>query len=277
MERWPNFFIVGAPRAGTTSLYEYLKITKGVYLPHFKEANYFAVSVDTDLLMLDNVKDKQEYLNLFKDVKDEVAVGDSSGLYLWDPKAAQLIHEVSPNAKIIIILRDPIQRAYSHFLKLVNFNQDSHPFSESIKKAAKAPPNYSGRVVDCGRYYEQVKRYFDLFGKENVRVYIYEEFFEDPRGFVKDILKFLGVDSEPPDSVGEVYNALIEPKGQIQKAIVRSNFMKKAGKKLMPKSSAASLKKIIGKKNQISHQFKKKHKNYLKKSIEMMSKNLKNY
>jgi len=248
MNRWPNFFIVGAPRAGTTSLYEYLKKTKGVYLPYIKEANYFTASINPDLLMMQIISDKKKYLDLFKDVKDEIAIGDSSGLYLWDPKAPKLIHDVAPNAKIIILLRDPIERAYSHFLKLVSFGQDSHPFSESIKKALKAPPDYSGRVVECGLYYEQVKRYVNLFGKDQVKIYIYEEFFKDPRSYVKEILEFLGINEEPPSSVGEIHNPLIEPRGKIAKKIMQSKLMKKAGKKILPKSAGPSLKIIFGKK-----------------------------
>ena len=248
MKRWPNFFLMGAPRSGTTSLYEYLKNTKGVYLPHIKETNYFSVSINLDLLILKVIRDKKKYLNLYKDVKDEIAIGDPTPLYLWDPKAAKLIHDVTPNAKIIITLRDPIERAYSHFLMLVSYGKDSHPFSESIKKSLKAPPDYSGRVVECGLYYEQVKRYLDLFGKDQVKIYIYEEFFKDPHYYVKEILEFLGVNEEPPASVGEIHNPLREPRGKIVEKILQSKSIRKAGKKILPRSAGPALKVIFGKK-----------------------------
>jgi len=247
MERWPNFFLMGAPRAGTTSLYEYFKNTKGVYLPHIKEINYFSESINPDLLILKVIRDKKKYLNLYKDVKDEIAIGDATPLYLWDPKAAKLIHDVAPNAKIIIILRDPIERAYSHFLMLLSFGKDSSSFSESIKKSLKAPPDYSGRVVECGLYYEQVKRYLDLFGKDQVKIYIYEEFFKNPRSYVKEILEFLGVNEKPPTSVGEIHNPLIEPRGKIAEKIMQSESIRKASK-ILPRSAGLALKDIFGKK-----------------------------
>ena len=248
MERWPNFFIVGAPRAGTTSLWEYLKNTKGVYMSPIKEPNYFSVSVNSDLLILRVIRDKKKYLELFKDVNDEIAIGEATPLYLWDPKTPKLIHDRIPKAKIIILLRDPIERAYSHFLKLASYGTESHPLSESIKKALKAPPDYSGRVVEGGLYYEQVKRYLDIFGKDLVRIYIYEEFVKDPRHYVKEMLEFLGVNEEPPSSVGEIHNPLRAPRGIIAAKIMQSESARKFGKKILPRSVGPALKVIFGKK-----------------------------
>ena len=248
MGLWPNFFLMGAPRSGTTSLYEYLKNTKGVFLPKIKEIHYFAVSINQDLLLLKNIKGEKKYHELYKDVTNEIAIGDPSPLHLWDPKAAQLIHDIAPNAKIIITLRDPIERSYSHFLQLVSYGTEHHPFVDSIKKALDAPPDYSGRVIDCGFYYQQVKRYIDLFGKDNVRVYVYEEFFKEPRKYVKEILEFLGVNEEPPDTVGEVHNALVEPRGKIAEKIMQNDSIKKVGKIFIPRTADRKLKGVFGKK-----------------------------
>jgi len=101
-EQWPNFFIVGAPRCGTSSLYDYLKHTKGIFMSTREEPNYFSVTVNPDLIFLGKITDKKEYLNLFNDVKDEIAIGEASPSYLWDPQAPKLIHDVL----IIIFLCD---------------------------------------------------------------------------------------------------------------------------------------------------------------------------
>ena len=103
MERWPNFFIVGAPRCGTTSLYEYLNHTPGIFMSKVKEPNYFSVSVTPKIKLSQLIQDKKQYLSLFKDVKDEIAIGEASVPYLWDPKAPLLIHEAIPDARIIMI------------------------------------------------------------------------------------------------------------------------------------------------------------------------------
>lgn len=248
MEIWPNFFIIGGGRSGTTSLYEYLKDTKGVFLPKTKELNYFCPSVNPKLLLTKSIDNKKEFLNFFKDVKDEKAIGDASPLYLWDPKSAKLIHDTIPHAKIIIILRNPIERAYSHFLQLVAYGVESYPFSNCINRSLSAPADYSGRIIEAGLYYEQVKRYLEIFGQNQIRIYFYEEFFNDPNFYMKEILEFLNVDADLPDSIGKVYNSLVIPKNKISEKIFKSNFLKKIGKTIVPKKSSIYVKNFLGKK-----------------------------
>jgi len=99
MEHWPNFFIVGAPRAGTTSLYEFLKRTKGVFMPSYKEPHYFSVTIDRSLINRKPIRDKKKYLQLFKKVNNEKAVGEASTSYLWDTEAPKLIYKKKPKLK----------------------------------------------------------------------------------------------------------------------------------------------------------------------------------
>ena len=114
MEKWPNFFVVGTPRAGTTSLYSYLNATPGIYMSSIKEPRFFhKIRPETNLPIM---HDKKKYLGLFRNVKDEKSIGEASPTYLQDPESPLLIHKVIPNAKIIIILRDPIERAFSYYL-----------------------------------------------------------------------------------------------------------------------------------------------------------------
>ena len=213
-----------------------------------EEPNYFSMSVNNNLIFLGKITDKKEYLNIFKDVKDEIAIGEATPSYLWDPQAPKLIHSVVPSAKIIILLRDPIERAYSHFLKEVSSGYTTHPFSDAIKRALKAPPDYSGRVVECGLYYEQVKRYLDIFGKDQVKIIISEEFFADTRKTVQDVLKFLGVDLEAPTSLEKISSPTREPRGKISEKIIKSNIMRKIGRKIILKSTAPTVIAVLGKK-----------------------------
>src|SRR4051812_26973714 len=113
-ETWPNFFIVGAQKAGTTSLYFYLKKIPQVYMSPLKEPFYFASNAVQNNAS-DVIRDKREYLRLFENARGYIAVGEATPIYLWDQDAPWLIHQTVPHARIIIILRDPIERAYSNY------------------------------------------------------------------------------------------------------------------------------------------------------------------
>lgn len=247
---WPNFFIVGAMRAGTTSLYEYLKKSKFVYLPSIKEPNYFTSFVDPKLLLTKPIRDEKKYLELFKNVKNEKAIGDSSPTYLWDPKSAEMIYKKIPNAKIIIILRNPIERAFSHYLMLFGRGMTKLSFEQVIIESKDiADDDFSGRVINGGFYSKQIKRYLDIFPKNQIKIIIFEEFANNTKKAVQDILDFLEVEDSPPESVNTIYNQYTEPRGGISSSIMRSNKIKKFGKKILPTSLGQSMMNdVLGKK-----------------------------
>ena len=123
---------VGAPKSGTTSLFAYLKTVPDIFMPEIKEPNYFSiVNVPKDSHSKP-IRDKKKYLELFKKVKDEKIIGEASVSYLSDPKAPKLIHKEVPDAHIIIIIRDPIERAYSHYFNKVRSNIEKKSFHEAI-------------------------------------------------------------------------------------------------------------------------------------------------
>jgi hypothetical protein len=194
---WPNFFIVGAAKAGTTSLYYYLDEIPGVYMSKVKEPYYFSPNY-IQLYPGETVTDKEEYLRLFENARGYTAVGEASPSYLWDPDSPRLIHQAVPTARIIIMLRDPIERAFSHYLMDVKFGAHDkkssfyHDLMRSHKSQEKIYDNLRLHV-EFGMYYEQLKRYFDEFGRQQVKVIIYEEFIQHPEQTVNDVLAFLGV------------------------------------------------------------------------------------
>ena len=158
---WPNFFIVGAPRAGTTSLYQYLKETSGVYMSPRKEPNYFT-SINPSSLSSPPIKDEKKYLKLFSKVKYEKAIGEASPNYLRDPKSPELIHNAVPNSKIIIILRDPVERAYSSYLLRLSSGK-TYSFSQAIKQAIEPDDDYKTRIINGGIYFESIQRFQKIF------------------------------------------------------------------------------------------------------------------
>jgi len=223
-ETWPNFFIVGAAKAGTSSLYAYLKNTPGVYMSEHKEPHYF----------IDNMKpgyyDESKYLQLFKNVKNEKAIGEASPGYLIDPSSAKCIHDKIPDAKIIILLRDPVERAFSNYLmftKRTKKDLSSHEIfletfgTEYGLKYDKNP--YLGR----GLYSSQVKKYLEIFGEENVGIWFFEDMKKDTMQVVKGVLKFLKIDSLPPDNVSKIYNPYWVFRGKIAESLFSNTTIRK--------------------------------------------------
>ena len=127
---WPNFFIIGAAKSGTTSLYHYLKQHPQIYMSPVKEPRFFAFHgetleidrydqlsrADLRLILADSITKPSDYLALFNGVKDEKAIGEASPLYLQIPQVAARIHQFIPHAKLLAVLRNPIDRTYSQFL-----------------------------------------------------------------------------------------------------------------------------------------------------------------
>ena len=198
----PNFLIVGAAKSGTTSLFSYLGQHPEIFVPVCKEPHYFS---DSQVVI---AKSDEEYEGLFADRTTEKAVGEASVSYLCDPEAPRRIKQTLGDVKIIIILREPVARAYSQWGHLYNIGAEPLSFEEALRQeeARMASEEFRKTCLavhhglyyyfHTGLYYEQVKRYFDTFGPERVKVIIFEEFIKDPARFCKEIFVFLGVDPE---------------------------------------------------------------------------------
>ena len=220
----PNFFVVGTGKAGTTSLYRYLKQHPQIYMSPVKEPGYFASEIragDISAAMqgplrrqsrelsryLDDgkpvkplgwlVSDWEDYLRLFHNVRQEKAIGEASAAYLWSETAAGNIHAVIPEAKIIMILRDPADRAFSQYLHQLAAGLTRSSFREHVEVCLRGAGRKLGiyyPFLEVGLYYQQVKRYLDLFPQDRVRVYWYEEAWRQPSLLLTDLFQFLSVD-----------------------------------------------------------------------------------
>jgi hypothetical protein len=219
-EIWPNFFIVGAQKAGTTSLYFYLKDIPQVYMSPLKEPFYFAPHAVHNSAS-DIIRDKKEYLRLFEKANGHIAIGEASPIYLWDPDAPKLIHQTVPHARIIMILRDPIERAYSIYLEKVRYSGVKSSFYDELMRDYKSQEKLYGKsqlYVEFGMYYEQVKRYFDIFGREQVKVIVFEEFVQHPEQIVNEVLAFLGVKYTVTE-IREQHNPYSVPRSPLSRLI----------------------------------------------------------
>jgi len=240
IEKLPNFFIVGAPRSGTTSLYSFLKEIPEIFMSPVKEPQYFAPNFPKN----DGLKpilDKKKYLKLFAGVKNEIAIGEASTSYLWDPKTPGIIHSVIPNARIIVMLRDPVERAFSHYLIHIFAEIENLSFKQAIKKIMKDfDSRTSNRYLHGGLYSDQIKRYLDTFGSKKLKIIIFEEFIEDPKTAVQNICNFLGVPFEINDFENKAYNPYRSPKGKLSKYIKNNSLLRKISR-ILPISSRNAL------------------------------------
>ncbi len=207
----PNFFIVGAPKCGTTSLYEYLRQHPEIFMPHsenrywmYKEPYFFCEElIDWPGL---RVHSEEAYLNLFKDAGDAPRCGEATALNLFSHYAASRIKVFAPDAKIIIMLRNPVDmmKAWHHDClrwgheDVVDFQKAVE--LESMRKQGKMVPAGSGyskclAYTDIASYAPQVERFFEVFSHHAVKVVLLDDMASDPLGTFQKVTEFLGVDS----------------------------------------------------------------------------------
>jgi Sulfotransferase domain len=242
-EVWPNFFIVGAAKAGTSSLYAYLRQHPQVYMSAVKEPHFFSQIEPSDgqHYRMRTTTDRESYLKLFRKANGALAVGEASPSYLWDERAPHRIREQVPEARIIMVLRDPIERAHSHYLMNVRENTQPLPFYEALRED-QSKPNKSWTTanlyVELGQYASQVERYLGLFGPERLLVLMFEDLKRDPATLVRRTARFLGVDEGPVADmelgIGNPYNAYALPRGGLARGLYRSLWMRNLARYTVP-------------------------------------------
>ncbi len=207
MPRYPDYLIVGAPRTGTTFMFDYLAEHPQIHNAARKEPQFFATDLDSGNYMdsLTFMRDRDEYLALFDGARSDQIVGEASTWYLYSRAAAGNIHAANPDARIIIMLRHPVQMLYSlHGRRYYAGSEDIADFGAALDAEAdrragrRIPPRVRNVTAlyyrDVGRYAEQVERYLDTFGRDQVHVVLFEDFIADPAAAYRGVLEFLGVD-----------------------------------------------------------------------------------
>lgn len=225
----PNFFIVGAPKCGTTAMYQYLSAHPDIFMPEtVKEPHYFAP--EFQLQLATRYSDLDTYLSLFTDARTEKRIGEASVFYLCAPDAARKIWEFDPRARIIIMLRNPVDMIYSLFYQeRFAGNERLKTFEAALaaeadrKQGIGVTPRSTPQKLfyrNIGRFSEQIQRYFDCFGRENVHIIIYDDLQKDVAGVYRETLQFLGVD--PGFQMDfKVYNANQAPRIQTVNRLIR--------------------------------------------------------
>jgi hypothetical protein len=179
----PNFIGIGAARSGTTSLHRYLLQHPDVFLPTPKETNFFSPQAHgrATATTLD------EYERLFDGASHQTALGEISPQYMPDPASAERIHGTLGPVRLIAILRDPVERAYSHYLHRAKGGLERRPFDAA---AVEGEP-----YVEWSRYGEHLQRYYARFPPESLHVLVYEDFARDPAASLRELAAFLRIDA----------------------------------------------------------------------------------
>lgn len=249
----PNFLVIGAQKAGTTALYYYLKQHPQIYMSPEKEPHFFALEGeaidfrgprDKEILNDIAVTEPETYHELFKGVSDEKAAGEASAVYLYSAKACNRIEHYVPEAKMIAILRDPAERAYSSFLHMVRDGREPlEDFGRALREEeARIRDNWGPiwHYKQAGFYCGQLKRYFETFDREQIRVYLYEDLKDDPGGTLKAIFQFLEVDDTFDPDVSGKYNAAGVPRNRslhvLHGFLIKSHPLKSALKPFVPRN-----------------------------------------
>jgi hypothetical protein len=193
----PTFIVIGVAKGGTTSIYRYLDQHPDVFMCPDKGPNFFGYEDarnwqwheegEPPLLRHFKVATLEEYEALFAGVADERAVGEVSPQYFRCPTAARRIQEVIPDVKLVASLRNPADRAFSGFLMRTRRG-------ETVDDAHVELTAESSHVKE-GFYYTRMKRFYDAFDREQIKIYLFDEFRKDPAEVVRDLLGFLGVDT----------------------------------------------------------------------------------
>ncbi|VAW53756.1 hypothetical protein MNBD_GAMMA05-1253 [hydrothermal vent metagenome] len=213
----PNLFIIGAPKTGSTSLYHYLADHPQVYLSTDKEPHFFSQDLRAQCQQLHgkmikfNYSDISEYEALFENAGDHKILGETSTSYLYSTDAAENIHQYNPDAKIIAILRSPVELLHSwyHYISYTS-EEPAKTFPEALsleasrKRDLKNIPDsvwYPQRIFyrELVNFDQQLQRYYDLFDHDNIKVLLTEDMQADPAGLYDEVLDFLSLDKHTPD------------------------------------------------------------------------------
>ena len=251
----PNFLIIGAAKSGTSALYYYLKQHPDVFMPAQKELRYFS-SIDNpendgpNVYKQNSITSLEAYLHQFDQVTTETAIGEVSPQYLYYPKTASRIKSALPDVKLVVILRNPIERAYSSFLHAVrDWHEDSSSFKEALQKEEdRIKRNWPMlfHYVNAGFYSTQLNRYFDSFKREQIKIILYDDFYQAPYDVISNLFLFLEVENNFKPDISFRPNRSGFPKSRILHKLYRSIFrdsdlLREISKKYIPKDIRGKL------------------------------------
>lgn len=195
----PNFLCIGAARAGTTSLYEYMTQHPDIYVPPVKEVHYFTYRHEK--WSTNPALSLAGYEEYFAGAEKYILRGEISPSYLWFPGTAQEIRRVLGEIRIIVILRNPVTRAISDFQYSRQFGHNRYGFNELIVKGLdnlkiqklRLNPFLPSAILWKGFYARQIRAYLAQFRQENIKIFLFDDLVNSPQQFIQELCTLLDI------------------------------------------------------------------------------------
>jgi len=231
----PDFLIVGAGKSGTTSLYNYLKQHPQIFMPEIKEPKFFAFAETPTAFTHPKgstiIWNFDEYISLFEPARDDQMLGEASPIYLryYETTIRNIKKYITTwkSARIIMILRNPVDRAFSTYSMYRLANIEPLEFEEAILPEIvkeRIENNWARGFDYLGiSYYKSIKAYMDNF--QHIKIYLYEDLKSDPLWLIKDIFKFLGIDDSFTPDISKKYMVSSIPRSQLLRRILQSQYL----------------------------------------------------
>jgi len=262
----PDFLLIGAGKSGTTSIDKYLKAHPQIFMPP-KEPCYFAFSglSDTQLNQIQDLKYNfprsvltlKDYTKLFASSQEGQILGETSPIYFHNENAPLQIYKFIPDVKLVVILRQPVDRLYSRFLHLAG---EGRPPTESFKEVINKNSIWWTRddLIQEGFYFTNLSRYIGLFPHANIKIVFYDDFVSNPQELMKEIYDFLNVSTNFIPDTTVIYNQSGFVRNQFYDFIIgKSSPVKATIEKITPgfydkMRNNISVRKLINKMRQLN-------------------------
>jgi hypothetical protein len=244
----PNFLIIGAAKAGTTSLYHYFAQHPGVFMSPVKEPRFLALESgahgfagpNDEYVFRESCTTLESYATLFEGARDGQAVGEASTMYLDSESAPETIRRLLPGVRLIAILRDPAERAYSAFLNQTRLGTETE--TDFARALALEPERRAAgwfhfwRYRERGYYYHHLRRYYEQFPASQIHVCLYEDLQRDPQSLMSDLFRFLGVEPSFTPATQHRHNASTGPSAAWRDRVPGRVAIERGLKMVLPES-----------------------------------------
>lgn len=255
LPKHPSFIVIGAPKAGTTSLFHYLQHHPAIYLPKQKELHFFSykwleknVTGPGDKHALAYAcQTINDYTSHFKGASTHQHVGEISPSYLYFSETAEAIQQTLGAIKIVVILRNPISKAHSQYMHLVRDNREQLEFYDALMtEASRRAAGWSDfwRYAGSSLYSSKLEHFLNVFGQENVKTIFFEELIKQPTRVLHALCDFLEISSEPfaQLSSNQAFNPSGKPKSRrLASLLARPSFAKTIVKTALPGTVLAKI------------------------------------
>jgi hypothetical protein len=244
----PNFLVIGAGKGGTTSLHRWLGAHPQVFVATIKETNYFAyVAQRTATGALDGpvrsqifpVRAWENYQALFRDAEKFAARGEVSPMYLALPGVPEKIADRLPDARLVVILRHPVDRAYSSYLMHSRDGREHRSFAQAVREeldgTCDAQLAYGQRnYLQIGYYHHHLSRYWQHFDPQRCHVELYDDLVADPHALLRRVYRFIGVDTGFEPDMSTRMNPSGIPRSRIIAPLLKKNRVSRVVRALLP-------------------------------------------